>query len=156
MLGVSLDLCPFLFCETGSLDEPGYHFILQAGWLTTPPLALKFVPGFYMDAGIWTQVLTLAQQAFYPLSHLSSLFLFLEGNYVSTQGKDEYAKTCYLLSAVFETRPWYVAQARSPASAKITGMHHWHAGYFLVIRWCLEEWVVLPAEWEGGKMKKGL
>jgi hypothetical protein len=56
MLGASLDLCPFLFFETGSLNEPGYHFILKTGWSMNlspplPRLALKFLPGSYTDAG---------------------------------------------------------------------------------------------------------
>lgn len=42
------------------------------------------------------------------------------------KGKDEFVKACHLLPAVFETRPCYVAQARSPVlpPLQITGVRH--------------------------------
>lgn len=82
-----------------------------------------------------------------------TLYLFLEGHYAKTQGKDEFIKTCFFFF-FFETRPCYVALARS---AVLLPLQRLQVCTPYLACWLLSSnHAVVTAEWEGVKRKWGL
>lgn len=139
------------YFEAGSLTEPGYHLILQTGWT---PLALKFMSDFHMGAGnLASRSSGFHSQRFInkasPQDPVSILRRALCKN---TRERRIYQNMLFFF--FFETRPCYVALARS---AVLLPLQRLQVCTPYLACWLLSSnHAVVTAEWEGVKRKWGL